>query len=90
MAKKNFSGGLDSLLGGSPLSNNTSAEKKVQVEQDSTPVSSKVIPTTASQLNALTDQQKSKIKALANKEGRSENEIIREAISFYLDFQVDL
>ncbi|ANQ51241.1 CopG family transcriptional regulator [Flammeovirga sp. MY04] len=89
MAKKSFSGGLDSLLGGAPSSNNQNEEKKEVPKKEATPAA-KVIPQNSSQLNALTDKQKSKIKALAEKEGRTENEIIREAIAFYLDFQVDL
>ncbi|KXX71541.1 ribbon-helix-helix domain-containing protein [Flammeovirga sp. SJP92] len=89
MAKKNFSGGLDSLLGGSPISKSNTTPQTPQKE----PVKKeeKVIPPSPkSPTLGLTDAQQKKITALAQKEGRTEEEIIHEAISFYLDFQVDL
>ncbi|MBD0404556.1 MULTISPECIES: ribbon-helix-helix domain-containing protein [unclassified Flammeovirga] len=86
MAKKNFSGGLDSLLGGSSLSKSNEAPKVEPVKKEE-----KVIPATPKNPTfGLTEEQQNKITALAQKEGRTEEEIIQEAISFYLDFQVDL
>lgn len=87
MAKKNFSGGLDSLLGGSSLSQN---EKKEHTSPPSKTPTNTVIPSKDSLLDGLSDEQKKKIDLLASKEGRSNQEIINEAINFYLDFQVDL
>ncbi|NME71485.1 ribbon-helix-helix protein, CopG family [Flammeovirga aprica] len=88
MAKKNFSGGLDSLLGGSPLSKSAETSKPKEEPVKKVEKVTPPVPKTAS--FGLTKEQQDKITALAQKEGRPEDEIIREAISFYLDFQVDL
>ncbi|WP_281613487.1 ribbon-helix-helix domain-containing protein [Flammeovirga sp. SubArs3] len=96
MAKKSFSGGLDSLLGGSPLSNSTpkKEEKKEAPIVEPTPSKPLNASTTSevstSLFDALSEEQKNKIKALADKEGRKQEEILKEAVAFYLDFQVDL
>lgn len=86
MAKKNFSGGLDSLLGGSSISksNDTPKEQPKKTEQE-TSTNLNVGPT-----NFLDEDQQAKISKLAAKEGRSEEEILKEAVSFYLKFQVEL
>lgn len=86
MAKKNFSGGLDSLLGGSSISKSNETPKAAPQKTTEQP-SQSVQPSIG---NFLDDEQQKQITALAQKEGRSEEEIIKEAISFYLKFQVDL
>lgn len=88
MAKKNFSGGLDSLLGGSPISS-----KKESPVKKATPTPQKVVPSkgeNVSSINNLSDEHLLKLEALAKKEGRKMDEIINEAIGFYLEFQVNL
>ncbi|AZQ60957.1 CopG family transcriptional regulator [Flammeovirga pectinis] len=96
MAKKSFSGGLDSLLGGAPIGNNKPSAPATTTVQNVIPKKENTTPTTVQNEDAIDTFSllpvtfQDKITALSSKEGRSREEIIKEAIGFYLDFQVDL
>ncbi|MBB6459540.1 ribbon-helix-helix domain-containing protein [Flammeovirga kamogawensis] len=95
MAKKSFSGGLDSLLGGAPIGNNKPSTP-ASTTQSVIPKKENIQPSPVQKNDAIDTFSllpvtfQDKITALSNKEGRSREEIIKEAIGFYLDFQVDL
>lgn len=84
MAKKNFSGGLDSLFGG-PSSEPVKKEKK-----PATKPASKKKPTTEKWWEGLPQDKLALMERLAAKENKTVEELVLQAVDFYLDFQPEI
>lgn len=106
MAKKNFSGGLESLLSGVATEQPTVSSTKNQ-EVQKVAKKEKTVETTSpekQETTALSTQKDntelifailgqyriSKLKAVAEKDKLSLEEVLKEAIDFYLEFQVEV
>ncbi|MCS6833071.1 MAG: hypothetical protein NZ521_05825 [Flammeovirgaceae bacterium] len=97
MAKKNFSGGLESLLSGvateQPVISSTNQEvsKKEETSKKEITTQENSVPSTAHSIELLLGQYRlNKLKAIAERDKLALEEVLKEAIDFYLEFQVEI
>lgn len=96
MAKKNFSGGLESLLSGVASEQPVISSTKQETPKEETPkkeitTQENSVPSTARSIELLLGQYRlNKLKAIAERDKLDLEEVLKEAIDFYLEFQVEI